>query len=162
MRYNNESVGNVIGYTKFLDGNRRCITDAEYDALTPARKAAVDALVTSQTIRRVCSNTPIGNSINVFGPPVSLREGIEEQDAPQPALRGVRVFPSPVSRMLTIESDEADFSYILRDALGRVVAKGHTENASKELDCSNLTAGAYLLQVQGAQCMHHTKVIVTR
>jgi hypothetical protein len=71
------------------------------------------------------------------------------------------VYPNPANTMVTIEGAEAGFDYVLSNSFGQVIQTGNTKSNVKELDVSNLSAGIYMLNVQGSK-NETNRLVITR
>jgi len=62
---------------------------------------------------------------------------------------GLIAFPNPIADELTIEATTNDtkLTYVLVDALGRLVLTGHLNNSKTTINTSNLEKGFYSLSV---------------
>jgi uncharacterized protein (DUF697 family) len=71
------------------------------------------------------------------------------------------VYPNPANTMVTIEGTAAGFDYVLSNSFGQVIQTGNTKSNVKELDVSNLSAGIYMLNVQGSK-NETIRLVITR
>lgn len=78
--------------------------------------------------------------------------GVEENEG------NFRIFPNPVKNTLYIKG-EAEFSYMLYNGMGQVVANG-TANGTQQIDCSNMGRGIYFLHLTTGAQVRVEKVVV--
>jgi len=69
------------------------------------------------------------------------------------------VYPNPVQDNLNIRSTATVDSIIIYDVLGKVVAQEQPNKISPSIDMSNLSSGAYFVQVKIGDASNTTKVI---
>lgn len=60
---------------------------------------------------------------------------------------GIVIRPNPAHELLSVQVPGAGYSYLLRDALGRLVAEGFLQNGSNILSLQHLSKGVYQLQL---------------
>lgn len=93
-----------------------------------------------------------GNSEPLCIDPIENILGVGEIDG------NIRIFPNPVKNTLYIKA-EAEYSYVLYNGMGQVVANG-TANGTQQIDCSSMGKGVYFLHLtSGAQVLVE-KVVV--
>jgi len=72
----------------------------------------------------------------------------------------VKVYPNPaINNLSIISTNESSFSYILTDAVGRILESGLSANEQTVLSIEHLPSGLYLLQIQG-ESFHKTFQII--
>ncbi len=69
------------------------------------------------------------------------------------------VYPNPVKDVLNIESAAAVNSVVVYDVLGKVVLQAQPDAISPKVDMSNLSSGAYMVQVTIGNASKTVKVI---
>lgn len=75
---------------------------------------------------------------------------------------GLSVFPNPVSGQLTVTMGEADLTYRLYDALGKVVLQGKLAGGRGLLDLTNLPSAVYQLVVGDGAVVREVSRVVKR
>ena len=85
--------------------------------------------------------------------PIENILGVEENEG------NIRIFPNPVKNTLYIKGGDAEYSFVLYNGMGQVVANG-TANGTHQIDCSVMSKGIYFLHLNtGANAMVE-KVVV--
>jgi hypothetical protein len=60
---------------------------------------------------------------------------------------GIVIHPNPAHELLSVQVPGAGYSYLLRDALGRIVLEGFLQNGSNTFSLQHLSKGVYQLQL---------------
>jgi hypothetical protein len=71
------------------------------------------------------------------------------------------VYPNPANTMVTIEGTEAGFDYVLSNSFGQVIQTGHTASNVTEVEVSDLSAGVYMISLQGSK-NETIRLVITR
>ena len=72
---------------------------------------------------------------------------------------GVRIYPNPVKNTLYLKGDNTEYSYVLYNGMGQVVANG-SASGTQQIDCSNMTKGIYFLHLTTGAKVMIEKVVV--
>jgi hypothetical protein len=71
----------------------------------------------------------------------------------------LKIYPNPVSEILTINSDFEIKTVFLADMFGRLIVKTYPDSQSYELNVSGLPSGIYILRIEGTNKTFIRKVI---
>ena len=93
-----------------------------------------------------------GNSEPMCLDPIENILGVEETEG------SFRIFPNPVKNTLYIKG-EAEYSYVLYNGMGQVVANGNA-NGAQQIDCSGMEKGVYFLHLNTGANVMVEKVVV--
>ncbi|MBR1512712.1 MAG: T9SS type A sorting domain-containing protein [Bacteroidales bacterium] len=84
---------------------------------------------------------------------VDFTTGVEEN------LDQVSIYPNPVNSTLNIEGGNAEFSYVMYNGMGQMVANG-TANGNTQINVSGMAEGIYFLRLTTGTQVRIEKVIV--
>ena len=79
--------------------------------------------------------------------------GVDENDC------GIRIYPNPVKNTLYLQGGDAEYSYVLYNGMGQMVANG-TASGTHQIDCSSMTKGIYFLHLNTGAKVMIEKVVV--
>jgi hypothetical protein len=101
----------------------------------------------------------VTNLIDIGGSAIFKNEG-DMNDAVN-EVAAFTVYPNPANTMVTIEGTEAGFDYVLSNSFGQVIQTGHTASNVTEVEVSDLSAGVYMLSLQGSK-NETIRLVITR
>ena len=84
---------------------------------------------------------------------IEFVDGIDENEAE------FSVYPNPVSNMLSISCGNADYSFVMYNGMGQVVANGNGRG-TQQINVSDLTKGVYFLRLTSGTQVRIEKVVV--
>ncbi len=108
-----------------------------------------DTYCDSSSVQRVAAGFQMSN-ITVLPQNVT---GIKQTEL----VTGVKAFPNPIADELTIEAiavDHSKLTFVLTDALGRMVSTGDLNNSKASINTSNLEKGFYSLSITNEKGDH--------
>ena len=84
---------------------------------------------------------------------IEFVDGIEENEAE------FSVYPNPVSNMLNVSCGNADYSFVMYNGMGQVVASGNGRG-TQQINVNDLTKGVYFLRLTSGAQVRVEKVVV--
>ena len=84
---------------------------------------------------------------------------IEFVDAVEESETVFSIYPNPVNNMLYINGGNAEYSYVMYNGMGQMVAKG-TARGTEQISVSGMTKGVYFLHLTSGMQMRVEKVVV--
>ena len=84
---------------------------------------------------------------------IEFFDGIGENEAE------FSVYPNPVSNMLSISCGNADYSFVMYNGMGQMVANGNGRG-TQQINVNNLTKGVYFLRLTSGTQVRIEKVVV--
>ncbi|MBQ3709368.1 MAG: T9SS type A sorting domain-containing protein [Bacteroidales bacterium] len=94
-----------------------------------------------------------GNSEPMCLDPIENLLGVEETEG------NIRIYPNPVKNTLYIKGGDAEYSFVLYNGMGQMVANG-TANGTHQINCSEMTQGIYFLHLTTGGNVIIEKIVV--
>ncbi len=110
--------------------------------------------VTTELVYTYCV---VAEYVDGFSAPECVQ--VEFIDDVEENIDQISIYPNPVSSMLTISGGNAQYSYVLYNGMGQIVANGEAQG-TEQVNVDNMTKGVYFLRLTTGTQVRVEKVVV--